>query len=218
MNNSVCEGRLSDIAKTVPNYLLPRIAVARLGTEVASRTAGRWVLSNLPKDILSKTLGTYVVEPNLERSEKLLDTFLPAVETEEDKKARALLSRADRVKRISDELSNQSIDAVSNFLFQMFGQQAFDWMVHVPALHTFDQSKVVLADRTMQLGSIFLLNTILLKPNLKLQEYVSGVLQKQWGMSKEDAADRATRLINETTPNAMGMLGSILMHHKLSKG
>lgn len=203
---------------TVPNYLLPRIGFARVATEAASRTAGQWVLSRLPKGALSNTLGRYVVEPHLERCEAIIDTFLPAVETDKDKKKREHLTRPERVKRIADELSIQSVDAVSNFLFQMFGQQAFDWMVGVPGLGSLQQSKVVFVDRTAQLGSVFLLNTALLKPNLKLQEYLGSVLQKNWNMNKEQADDRATRLINETLPNAVGMVGSVLMHHKLSKG
>ena len=199
-----------------PPHLLARITAARAGTEVVSRSGGHWLLGQLPKEQLSRLLAVHLIEPRLEQCERALDRFLPGVETKEDRKARATMPRAERVDRIAREISRQGIEATGNFFIQLFGQQAFDWVAGVPGLGTKQQGKVVLADRAAQIGSVFLLNSLAVKPNLAAQAFVSKLLVTHFGTPQEHAEDLAVRLINDSVPSTLGMLASVAAHHRIS--
>ena len=207
---------MSTNATDKKDHLLMRIAGARVGTEVLSRTGGSWLFRHVPSDKLSQVLATHVVEPRLEQCEQLLDQFLPGVETAEDRKERAGMSREERVNRIAREISRQGVEAAGNFVIQLFGQQAFDWVAGVPELGTKGQFKVVVADRAAQIGSVVLLNSVGTQANVAAQKMVSKLLMNHFGTPEDKAGDVAVRLLNDSIPSTLGMMASVLAHHRFS--
>jgi hypothetical protein len=200
-------------------YPLFRTALARLGTEAATVWPGYWLLSFIPRSQLDGFLSRHVVEPNLEKCEALIDTLLPAIETKEDREARKSMTREERVARIAKELSDQGVEATGNFILQMAGQAGFDKLLKAARdseLSGAQQAKVVFADRAVQVGSVLLLNTLLTKPNIKVQEYISSLFQQYFNVPQEEADERAMRIINERIPSLAGMTASIFAHRKYS--
>lgn len=198
-----------------PNtYPLAKTVLSRAATEVTTAWPGYWLLSFIPRKDLAGFLGRHVVEPNLEKCEALIDQYLPAIETKEDRAHRATLSRKERAARIASELADQSVESVGNFVIQMYGQQGFDHVFHA-AQHELtqrQQATVVFADRAMQVGSVVLLNTLLTRPNIEVQKFISNLYQRYFHVPPEEADDRATRVLNERVPSLMGLIASVYTH------
>jgi hypothetical protein len=200
-------------------YPLFRTALARTATEVATVWPGYWLLSFIPRGQLAGFLGRHVVSPNLEKCEALIDTFLPAIETKEDREHRKTMTRQERVDRIAKELADQGVEATGNFLLQMGGQSVFDNVFKAARdneLSVGQQAKVVFVDRAVQVGTVMVLNTALTKPNIKVQEYISRLYQHYFNVPPEEADERAARVVNERVPSLAGMVASIVAHRKYS--
>ncbi len=183
---------------------------------MVSRSGGAWLLGHLPSRQLESLLATHLISPRLEECEAALDKFLPGVENSEDRKARANMTRDERVGRIARELSRQGIEATGNFFIQLVGQQAFDWVANVPSISTKQQTKVVVADRAAQIGSVIVLNSVGVKANLAAQKFVSGLLVKHFATPEHKAEDIAVRLLNDSVPSTLGLIASIAAHHRFS--
>lgn len=202
---------------------LGRIGVARLGAEMTSSVAGLGGLI-LADSLLSQSLEPLrqlitnrVVTPHLKEFEKI-GNMLPSLQTPEDKAKLDAMSPDQRAHRFAKNIVDYSFAFCSGVTGQIVGQMIFDRLSGVPAMGTVAHGKVAMLDRSIQLGAIIGLNTILSRPSVEAQKAFAGVLQKTLGLDEETAKKHSNYLINWQLPNALGAVGAVASHYTISKG
>lgn len=214
------------MTQTRNNPALAPLVGARVGAEFASAigsgifTRGFEHLLHVPHDAAVRFVQDRIVLPELSRIEALMDKHAPGLVTHKEKRERGEIPAHVRAHELSTTILHLGTDFLSGLVAQVYGQKFFDQMLHVPAITDAQQFKVAFVDRTCQLGSFLMLNTLGTRVNIGLQEQLKTMYMKifsPWGVDEDRAESMAKKTVNMHLPNLMGMIGSLAAHYHFSK-
>ena len=214
------------MTQTRNNPALAPLVGARIGAEFASAigsgifTRGFEHLLRIPHDAAVRFVQDRIVLPELSRIEGLMDKHAPGLVTHKEKRERQEIPAHVRAHELSTTILHLGTDFLSGLVAQVYGQKFFDQMLRVPTITDAQQFKVAFADRTCQIGSFLLLNTLGTRENLGLQGRLKTMYMKifaPWGVDEDRAESMAKITVNMHLPNLVGMIGSLAAHYQFSK-
>ncbi len=157
-----------------------------------------------------------IVKPRLAMFETVADA-MPTLEGEEGQDERRQMTPDEKAKQFASALVDFSIMGTAGILGQVAIQKLCNHKLGLGKLEN-ENSKMMmaaLADRGVQLGAIGMMNTMAVQPTQALQETVAKNVMKKIGVKDDDdAMSRAKYLVNWQLPNALGMVGSLLMQDR----
>lgn len=201
---------------------LRRIGFARLGAEGVSIgcAMGGMILSKSllqgPVEPVKSFVARYLVHPYIGAYDAVLDR-LPSIQTPDDKAQLVGKSSMERAQVYANGIVDFSVGLSSGFAGQIGGQILFDRITHVPEMNRAGHIRIAAIDRSAQLGAVLMLNTLLSRPSIALQEKLTNILQKQTGADRDTADYQSSFLVNWQLPNLAGMAAAILSHYQESK-
>ncbi len=180
------------------------------GASMAAFSGVGYIMDNVYDFKPFKQMVSHVVEPVVGGLDTLANA-LPALESDEETQTRHMLSRKERAYHYSDIAVDFGFKFAAGFLTQTFTQKILDDITIGGDLPQSAYLASTRWDKTVQLGSVILLNTLLSKPNEQVQDSIQGVMEKQLDMPEERANTIARDLINMHIPNLAGAATSIAL-------
>jgi len=212
--------KLGDIS--TPEGQMGRIALSRAGAEFSSAVGGigglllSESLLRAPLDPVRHLVAKLIVKPHLKEFKRIAEQ-LPSLYTNEDKAQIEHMSDDKAAWEFSKALVDNGTAFAGSALGQMGGQMFFDKIASVPAASAKQHALIFVADKSIQIGAFFLMNTALSRPSVDAQYGVAAVLHKTLGMDRQQANEVSSYLINWQIPNVLGAAGAVAAHYNFSK-
>jgi hypothetical protein len=169
------------------------IAAAPIADALVNEFAGE------PYDRMKQRIFNKYVEPNLEKIDAWLENA-KSLDPPHDREERHKLPRDEQAKRITDYLIDQFGLRMGASVIGQFATQDYFINKFNAAVPRKYNAVSVLLDRSVQLGSVVMLNTVASDQAIAAQNGIANVL-KNAGIEKEKAEQWANFSVNFTLPN-----------------
>jgi hypothetical protein len=194
------------------NVQRSKILGTRVIAEMTSTSAmlgAAYVLDNVyeakpVKNVLSKVISPFIAPFDWGADR------LPALENDQETQHRKNSSRDERAYIYADALVDLGAKVATNLTVQFATTQLInDQLLGKDAPSMADTGLSMAADRAVNWGSIFILNTIFPEQNENMQNMLKPMIQKVTGIDEKNATMLARDAINLHIPNMAGALTSL---------